>query len=137
MAEMKSCNICGRFFELEGAVSDTCPICRKYYEDNYNKLREYLFLHPKATIFEVSTTLDIPLKVIKRYLREERLEIVEHVNTFLLCEQCKKPLRSGMLCKSCKSGEKDTNQDLKQNNNLGNEKGSVPSQNSGKNLRFL
>lgn len=98
------CKVCGRFFEAENA-SDICPTCKTLDEQMYESVRKYLLAKPRASIFEVTTELKIPVKIIRRFLREDRLEIVEADNGFLKCDTCGISIHSGYLCKSCKQGK--------------------------------
>ncbi|NLM12279.1 MAG: MerR family transcriptional regulator [Epulopiscium sp.] len=95
-----NCERCGKLFEYNG-ISNYCPICMQYDEANFQKIKEYLGEHPKATVIQVATDLDIPLKMIKKYLREGRLEIVEAENFFLECEKCGAPIKTGRFCEQC------------------------------------
>lgn len=72
-----------------------------YDEENFKRIKEYLDQHPKATILQVAVDLDITVKMIERYLREGRLEIVEAENFFLDCQKCGAPIRSGRYCEAC------------------------------------
>lgn len=100
MVKLVTCSICGRLFELNGFRA-ICPNCVEKDMHDFNRIRDYLYVHPRAKIFEVSTHLDISVPVIKRYLREGRLEIIEKQNLFLKCEKCGKPLCSGTQCEDC------------------------------------
>jgi len=101
MAKVDVCSRCGRLFEVTG-IRSLCPECYIRDERDFEKIREYLYEHPGAKVFEVSENLGVPVPQIKRYLREERLEIIEDNNLFLKCESCGKPIRSGILCDTCK-----------------------------------
>ncbi|HHW49216.1 MAG TPA: flagellar protein [Clostridiaceae bacterium] len=101
MAKLEVCARCGRFSEVTG-IRKLCPECYIRDDKDFEKIREYLYIHPGAQVFEVSEKLHIPIPQIKRYLREERLEIIEDDNLFLSCESCGKPIRSGILCDNCK-----------------------------------
>jgi len=103
MLQNYSCKICGRFFESEDAA-EYCPVCKKNDEIMYTAVREFLLEKPRSSIFTVTSELKIPVKVIKRFLREDRLEIVESNNNFLKCERCGKSISSGYYCRECKSG---------------------------------
>lgn len=100
MLEIRNCKICGIVFQYTGFF-DVCIDCRDHDENEFDKIRQYLYEHPCASIFEVANTLDITLKKIKYYLREGRLEILEKINSFLDCEMCKQPIRSGRYCEEC------------------------------------
>jgi len=95
-----NCSRCGRFFDSNGFVT-LCPLCYKKDQSDFERIRQYLYEHPRATIFQVSTDLDMPVSQLKRYLREGRLEIVEKDNLFLKCEACGKSICSGVYCDEC------------------------------------
>lgn len=109
MTILVNCAKCGRFFESDGYVR-LCSICIEQDINDFDRIREYLYQHPYAKMFEVSNTLDISIGKIKRYLREGRLEIVEKNNQFLKCEKCGKPICSGIYCDDC---QKQVNQNIK------------------------
>ncbi len=100
MAEIKTCKLCGKLFE-GNQLLETCPPCHEKDEKDFDRIRQYLDIHPAAKVFEVSTSLNIPVFQIKRYLREGRLEILEKNQRFLLCERCGKPISSGYYCDEC------------------------------------
>jgi len=83
-----------RFFRV-------CPTCYENDENEFQKIKDYLNVHPCAKIFDVVADLNISIKQIKRYLRESRLEILEKDNHFLLCESCGKSIRTGRYCDEC------------------------------------
>lgn len=95
-----NCSRCGRFFESNGFII-LCPTCYEKDQKDFERIRQYLYEHPRAKIFQVSTDLDMPVSKLKRYLREGRLEIVEKDNQFLKCEACGKSICSGVYCEDC------------------------------------
>ncbi len=95
-----NCAKCGKLIETNGFRS-LCDECFVRDMQDFDRIRDFLYIHPRSKIFEVSNSLDIPVPVIKRYLREGRLEIVEKDQLFLKCEKCGKPIRSGMYCDDC------------------------------------
>jgi hypothetical protein len=61
-----------------------------------------IFAHIQMPSFSIFPKISMSLSAtIKRYLKEERLEIVDDKNTFLLCEKCNTPIKSGMYCDEC------------------------------------
>lgn len=100
MEHILACTICGRMFQITG-LRAVCPDCFEKDMRDFNTIRDYLYIHPRAKVFEVANNLDIPVPVIKRYLREGRLEIIEKENQFLKCEKCGKPICSGTQCDNC------------------------------------
>ncbi len=100
MGKVLPCAICGKLFEMNG-FREVCPACLEKDIKDFDSIRDYLYVHPRAKVFEVSNNLDIPVPVIKRYLKEGRLEIIEKNNLFLKCEKCGKPICSGTQCSDC------------------------------------
>lgn len=97
---MINCEHCGKVFNSNGFFK-VCPGCMERDENDFTKIKEYLYERPCSKIFEVANDLNMPVKKIKRYLRENRLEIIEKNNHFLFCEMCGKPIRSGKYCDEC------------------------------------
>lgn len=99
MPDLKNCERCGKLHN--STFFNLCPPCLEQDEADFRKIKEFLYEHPCAKIFEVVSALGMPVNKIKRYLRENRLEIIESNNRFLFCEMCGKPIRSGKYCDSC------------------------------------
>lgn len=101
MPDIRNCKRCGRIFNYIGGIQ-FCPACRDKDEEDYKRVKEYLYENPKASVSQVSMDLDISVEQIKRYLRDGRLEIVDEAgNLFLECEACGKAIRSGRFCTDC------------------------------------
>ncbi|MCX8130150.1 MAG: flagellar protein [Clostridia bacterium] len=100
MVGIKNCKRCGRIYEIN-TDTEYCFDCIQKDEKDFSRIKEYLYLHPYAKIFEVSINLDISINKIKRYLREGRMEIVEKDNQFLKCELCGCSICSGLYCDEC------------------------------------
>lgn len=100
MEQLKSCKICGRLLQSSENVN-VCTNCVEQDEIDYSRIREYLILHPRASIYEVATVLGVSISRIKCYLREGRIEIVENDNNFLDCEICGVAIHSGKYCSEC------------------------------------
>lgn len=101
MPEVRNCKKCGKIFSYLGG-QPLCPACRDKDEEDFKRVKEYLYENPGATLSEVSNVLDISVGKIKRFLKEGRLEIVgEGGNVILECENCGKSIKSGRLCEEC------------------------------------
>jgi Zn finger protein HypA/HybF involved in hydrogenase expression len=94
------CARCHRYFE-KVAFEAVCPRCFPIEEQEFARIKEYLSLHPGASTNEVMRDLNVDLKSIKRYLKEERLEIVGDNKGFIKCELCGKAINSGRFCDGC------------------------------------
>jgi len=101
MPDIRNCKRCGRLFNYIGG-RPICQDCKKQDEEEFKRVKEYLYEHPKASIIEVSNALDISVQKIKSYLREGRLEIVgTEGNVVLECEKCGKSINTGRFCNEC------------------------------------
>lgn len=104
MAEVKNCRKCGHIFSYLGGPQ-ICPVCKAKDEEDFKRVKQYLYENPGATISQVSAELDISVEKIKRYLKDGRLEIVgDDGNLILECESCGKAIRSGRFCNDCERG---------------------------------
>ena len=135
MPDVRNCKKCGKIFNYIGG-EQTCSVCRQLDEDDFKRVKEYLYDNPGASMSEISSVLDISVEKIKRFLREGRLEIVnQEGNIFLECVHCGKAIKSGRLCPEC---ERDLARELK---STAGQMGQKLAQNSGgdKNdaLRYL
>lgn len=101
MPDIRNCRRCGRIYNYIGGIP-ICPACKEADEENFKKVKEYLYKSPGATLSEVSTELDISVERIKGYLKEGRLEIIGgEGNLVLECENCGKAIRTGRFCDQC------------------------------------
>ncbi|MCR5526407.1 MAG: hypothetical protein K6F39_03390 [Lachnospiraceae bacterium] len=95
------CPDCEVMLEYNGLGEYKCPKCGKIYKDDFGRVREYLDEHRGATVTEIASVTGVQETLITRMLRDERLEVAEGSKTFLACEACGKPIRSGYYCDEC------------------------------------
>jgi flagellar operon protein (TIGR03826 family) len=101
MSNIRNCRRCGKLYSYIGGTP-ICPSCREKDEEDFKRIKEYLYENPGATLSEVANTLEISVEKIKRFLREGRLEIVgDDGNMFLECENCGKAIKTGRFCEQC------------------------------------
>ena len=98
--DFKNCKDCGKVFQSNG-FSRICQRCQMGDEENYRKVKEYIYDHPGADINEVSVKTSVPVDKVLRYLREGRLEIIGGGSLILDCERCNKSISTGRFCDSC------------------------------------
>jgi len=99
----KQCEFCRRPYEDMG--KSVCGECLLKLDEDFVKIREYLYDHNGAGIEEVSEETGVSRKVIFYLLKEERLIVGDEngsVNGILKCESCKRPIPTGRMCGSCK-----------------------------------
>lgn len=99
--DVKKCMRCGRLFKDDGYNSNLCPSCITLDNDDFEKVRLYLYDHTTATAIELSEETGVSIVQIERYLKNGRLEIPEGSPIFIKCEKCGTDIRSGRLCSMC------------------------------------
>lgn len=97
----KFCEECGGVMIFRGVGEYKCEECKHLQYDDYGKARLYLEEHPGATAAQLEDAIGVKQKSIRNMLREKRLEISADSNVFLLCEMCRKQIRSGIYCPEC------------------------------------
>lgn len=101
MADVRNCRRCGKIYTYLGGAP-VCPECKQLDEEDFKKVKEYLYKNPGSNLSQVSADLEISVEKIKRFLKEGRLEITStEGNMFLECESCGKAIKSGRLCEEC------------------------------------
>jgi flagellar operon protein (TIGR03826 family) len=101
MPDVRNCKWCGKIFNYIGGMP-VCPSCREKDEENFRKVKQYLYDYPGASISQISNELEVSVSRIKEYLRDGRLEIVgDSANMFLECERCGKSIKTGKYCDEC------------------------------------
>lgn len=98
--DIRNCPMCGNMFQYVG--SRVCPNCEKKLEDKLQEVKKYLEENNGASVSKTSEDCDVPVKQLRRWVREERLMFAPGVDTGLVCSQCGRPIASGTMCKECK-----------------------------------
>lgn len=101
MPDIRNCKKCGKIYNYIGGAM-MCPVCKDKEEEDFKRVKNYLYDNPGASITQVSSDLDISIEMIKRFLKAGRLEILGNDGNLLLeCENCGKAIRSGRYCEQC------------------------------------
>jgi len=98
--ELRNCPQCNKLFAY--TIRNLCPECSKKEDENFDKVRDYIYSTPEATIEEVSKNTGVPIKTVLEYLKEGRLMLRDNnTNILLHCEVCNEPILTGRLCEKC------------------------------------
>lgn len=97
--KIKQCSQCKGIFQVY-ANESICPKCMEKLDQDYMKVRDYLYQHPRADIMELTEGTGVAEKHILNFLREERLSLAEPTQE-LLCASCAKPIKKGKYCEQC------------------------------------
>ena len=99
---LRNCKGCGKLFNyMSGA--QLCPECRAKLEKKFSSVKDYIGEHPQASISQVAEDMDVSVKQIKQWVKEERLILSEASLDGVLCEHCGRPITSGRFCDKCKA----------------------------------
>ena len=102
MSDLRNCSRCGRLFGYSGRT--ICSYCVEEEEDEFKKVKDYLYDNPGSTVFQVSDATGVEVEKIMRFLKEERLQVSsENPNMLLECEKCSRPINTGRFCQNCKN----------------------------------
>lgn len=103
MPDVRNCRKCGRIFNYIGG-EPICSVCRQADEEDFQRIKKYLYEFPGASLSQVSVELEISVEKIKKFLRDGRLEITgDDGNMILECEKCGKSIKSGRFCTECEN----------------------------------
>lgn len=135
MPDIRNCRRCNKIFNYLGGLP-ICLDCKQEDEANFKRVKEYLYEHPGASLYDVSKELEISVQQIKTYLKEGRLEIVgEGGNMFLECEKCGKSIPTGRFCKDCTN---EVTSDIKSVvGQMSNPGGNESSEKKARGMRYL
>lgn len=101
--EIRSCKFCGGMFRYYGYGYGYCEKCTPIDNEMFHRVKEYIWEHGRATMFETSEATGVSMKQIAQYLRDGRLEIPEDSEIFIRCEMCGAEIRYGRYCPECAS----------------------------------
>jgi len=97
--DIRNCTRCGKIYQYDGFK--ICPTCRREDEEDFLKVREYLYDYPGANLQEVHEATGVATSKIIEFLRQGRLEVAEESNLILQCEKCGTSIKTGRYCDKC------------------------------------
>lgn len=107
--EIRNCRQCGRLYNyIGGAYRNLCPACVEKVEDKFTEVKRYIEENPNADIRTVSIEVDVSVKQLEKWIREERLSFSDDSPMGIGCEKCGKTIKTGRFCKECASKLEET-----------------------------
>lgn len=99
--DLRNCPNCGRLFAKKPGV-DFCPVCLDTEEEDFQKVKSFLWDHPNSTIEVVHEKTGVSRERIIKFIRDDRL-IAEGLTLdyTIECERCGTLIPSGRFCKKC------------------------------------
>ena len=106
--DIRNCRRCGKVFNFVGSM--VCNDCVQQEQEDFEKIRNYLFDHPNSITIDVSKATGVDPKVISRMLKEGRL-LADNIRVSdsddLKCEKCGQAISKGRFCEKCVSEMKN------------------------------
>lgn len=111
------CRCCKRLCVV--TIGNICADCIDLQEDKYPKVKDYLYDNRGATVNMVAEDCDVSKTSILRWLREERIEVMENSTVKLKCLCCNTDILSGSYCYDCKQQRqnRESRENVKHTNN--------------------
>ena len=100
--DVRVCQSCRSLFQYVSG-DNLCMQCIRMEEVKFQAVKEYLRENPGANMQEVTEAVDVSAKLIKKFLRQGRLEIVSESPIALNCDRCGKRILSGHFCEDCRA----------------------------------
>lgn len=97
-----TCKGCGRLFNII-SNKNLCPNCIAAMEDKFQAAKKYLEENPATSIEVLSKEIEVSVKQIREWIRDERLTFREGSGCGIACEQCGAMILTGRYCDSCKT----------------------------------
>ena len=80
-----------------------CENCKKKREEQFQEVKKYINDNKGATIEEITEETGVSQKLIRQWIREERLILSNDSPIVFHCEHCGAVIRTGRFCQECKS----------------------------------
>lgn len=100
--EVITCRSCGRLFNYIGGAR-VCQNCQRKLEEKFVEVKKYVRENPHIDIAELSETMEVSVRQIKQWVREERLIFSDDSPVGLPCEGCGTMIKTGRYCAKCKN----------------------------------
>ncbi|KJS19045.1 MAG: hypothetical protein VR72_20075 [Clostridiaceae bacterium BRH_c20a] len=97
--DLRNCPDCGKVFVYN--TVNMCPDCRKEEEQEFIKVKEYLYKNPKIGAYDLSEATEVDEGKIVRWVREGRIQGKSFPGIVIPCDRCGKPIPEGRYCGSC------------------------------------
>ena len=101
------CKKCRKLFNQISSKHVLCPKCEDELNDKYKQVKDYLWKNRSAPLNQIAEDCDVSVGQLKRWVKEEKLELSKESGMVLHCESCGKEIRIGRFCPKCKKEVSD------------------------------
>lgn len=96
-----NCKKCGKMFNYITG-NKICPACKEEEEAVFQKVKKFVQDNKKASMDEICAECEVEPKLVKQWIREERLFFADDSPVKISCERCGCQISSGRFCDKCK-----------------------------------
>ncbi len=100
--DVRNCKRCGKIFNYV-AGQPICPSCKEEIEHKFQTVKDYIRDNKKAGMTDICEACDVTDKLLKQWIREERLIFGDESPVGIDCEGCGAIIKSGRFCDKCKN----------------------------------
>lgn len=100
--ETITCKSCGKLFNYITGER-ICPACKKKSEEKFVEVKKYVRENPNVDIADLARDMDVTVRQIHRWVREERLVFSDDSPIGIPCESCGMTIKTGRFCDKCKT----------------------------------
>lgn len=100
--EVKACRRCRALFH-HVVGPQLCQKCIRKDEEDFARVKEYLYDNPGASMTTVCEELDVTVRQVQQYLRDGRLTVSKDSPIGIECERCNTRIQTGRYCDACRA----------------------------------
>lgn len=98
---IRNCKKCGKMFNFISG-EPICPACKEAAEAKFQEVKKFVQDNKQASIDEIVRNCDVDQKMVKQWIREERLFFSDDSPVKINCEVCGAQIPTGRFCEKCK-----------------------------------
>lgn len=101
MGNLKNCKKCNRLFSATDVSSTLCSRCNEDIDDEFTRVREYIYDNPASSVKDVSMGTGISTEAILKWIRDGKIVLGKNA-IISFCERCGEPMDDGSrFCPKC------------------------------------
>ena len=96
-----NCKKCGKMFNYITG-DKICPVCKDAQEAVFQRVKKFVQENKGASMDVICAECEVDAKLVKQWIREERLFFTDDSPVKISCERCGCQIPSGRFCDKCK-----------------------------------
>ena len=97
-----NCKKCGKMFNYITG-DKICPVCKDAQEAVFQRVKKFVQENKGASMDVICAECEVEAKLVKQWIREERLFFADDSPVKISCERCGCQISSGRFCDKCKN----------------------------------